>query len=196
MNEHGLYVGTTNIKIRGVRPGICYLSLLHRAIRCQDRLEAAEIIQDAPRVAAHTYWMVDDAGAVELECSATTSDRRDMAAEPILQTNHCLSARHQRGEAEPPHDSSLHRLARARTLLVEQPPSGGHDVESLRRLMEDRAGEILAINRYPEDGGYATTNACVIAEPGARRLWACRGPADRGAWVELPFSRVTADAAG
>ena len=32
MNVHGVWTGTTNIKVQGGRPGIGYMSLLHRAI--------------------------------------------------------------------------------------------------------------------------------------------------------------------
>ncbi len=33
-------------------------------------------------------------------------------------------------------------------------------------------------------------NACVIAVPQQRTLWACQGPADRGNWVQLQFERA------
>ncbi|MDP6157467.1 MAG: hypothetical protein QF534_01335 [Phycisphaerales bacterium] len=61
------------------------------------------------------------------------------------------------------------------------------DVAAIRRLMADRDGGITAINRYPEDGEFTATNACMIGVPATLHLEACRGPADRGVWVRLPF---------
>jgi phytoene dehydrogenase-like protein len=70
LNEHGLALGTNNIKIRPVRDGVGYLSLLHRTMRCRDRAEAAAVLKAAPRSAAHVYWFADPQGADEHECSA------------------------------------------------------------------------------------------------------------------------------
>jgi hypothetical protein len=53
--------------------------------------------------------------------------------------------------------------------------------------MRDRSDGVDSINRYTEDEQGTTTNACIIAVPERLELWACRGPADRGQWVQLPF---------
>jgi hypothetical protein len=53
--------------------------------------------------------------------------------------------------------------------------------------MRDRSDGVDSINRYTEDAQGTTTNACVIAVPARRELWACRGPADRGEWRQLTF---------
>ena len=66
LNEHGVWVGTTNLKTRRVQSGIGYMSLLHRAIRQRTRTDAAAAIEDATRMAAHTYWLADEHGGVEL----------------------------------------------------------------------------------------------------------------------------------
>src|SRR5690606_23789451 len=77
MNETGLTVGTTNIKARDTQPGVGYLSLLHRALASSNVSEAKAVIESAPRAAAHTYWLADAEGAVELECgSRQVSERR------------------------------------------------------------------------------------------------------------------------
>ena len=55
INEHGLSVGTTNIKTYGSRPGVGYLSILHRAVRSKDTREAMDLVRDAPHAGAHTY---------------------------------------------------------------------------------------------------------------------------------------------
>ncbi|MCH2143109.1 MAG: C45 family peptidase [Phycisphaerales bacterium] len=183
MNEHGLWVGTTNIQIDGVQDGVGYLNVLHRAIRCRAREDAALRVQSAPRSAAHTFLVADAGGAIELECSALTTVRREMRSEPMVRTNHCLDARHIPSEAEQPTPSSLARFARATDLL------GRHDVDEdmIRVLMTDRDDGVDSINRWPEDGEQTATNACLIGCPDRRRLEACRGSADRGQWEHLGF---------
>jgi hypothetical protein len=183
MNAAGVAVGTTNIKTRRSRVGVGYLSLLHRAIRSSTAAEAEGWVQSAPRAAAHTYWLADAAGAVELECDPRTVIERRAGAGPVARTNHCLSQGMRELEGEPPTASSQKRLSRAEKQLQ----SGAQSIESLRALMRDRSDGVDSINRYAEDEQGTTTNACLIALPAERVLWACRGPADRGAWVQLRF---------
>lgn len=185
MNQYGVWTGTTNIKVTGVRVGVCYMSLLHRAIRCRDREEAAAVVQQAPRAAAHTFLLADAGGAVELECTATRSHRRDLDTAAIVRTNHCISPPHIDAQAEPPSVSSVSRAARAEHLMERIDLS----VASIRELMKDRDGGLQAINRYPDDGEPTATNACAIGIPEARHIEACRGPADRGEWATLKFVR-------
>lgn len=185
MNEHGLAVGTTNIKTRGARVGVGYMSLMHRAVRSSTRQEARQIYVEAPRAAAHTYWIADPTGALELECTPEVCIERELGSEPLARTNHCLSEPLRAVEGEPPTSSSLARLARLEALLAARPR---HDVASLCALFADRADGVDSINRFAEDGQPTATNAVAILLPARRRIWACRGPADRGDWVELGFS--------
>jgi hypothetical protein len=87
-------------------------------------------------------------------------------------------------EGEKPSASSQKRLGRAEESLR----SGPQDVTTLQNLMRDRSDGVDSINRYTEDEQGTTTNACLIAVPARLELWACRGPADRGEWVRLPFA--------
>jgi hypothetical protein len=182
MNSHGVAVGTTNIKTRGSRVGIPYLSLLHKAIRSHDRTQALQTIIDAPRAAAHTYWAADADGVDDVECTATSHVLR-RGDGPLTRTNHCQDAGHARAEGEAASSSSKARLARTTSWLAQ----GGQDVASLKRLFADRSNGVDSINRFPEDQQGTSTNACLIAIPARRELHACRGPSDRGAWVVLPF---------
>lgn len=192
MNEWGLSVGTTNIKVRSTRPGVGYMSLLHRALRERSRQSACEVILAAPRAAAHTYWMADADGALEIEAMAFDAVVRQLdngphhlaGGGPLVRTNHCIAPSIAALQGEPTTSSSRARLKRAEELLSRGP----HDLDSLRALLADRSDGVDSINRYPEDDQGTTTNSCVLAWPAERLLWACRGPADRGAWVKLPFS--------
>lgn len=184
MNARGVAVGTTNIKTRGSRPGIPYLSLLHRALRCADRGAAERAIATAPRAAAHTYWFADAGGASDIETTPDSVVRRDLADGPLCRTNHCLDAGHRAREGEPASASSQARLARARGFLAR----GGHTVASVRGLYADRSDGVDSINRLDEDQQGTSTIACLIAVPARRELHVCRGPADRGRWLQLPFA--------
>lgn len=185
MSSLGVAVGTTNIKTRRSRVGVGYLSLLHRAIRAGSAAEAEALVRGAPRAAAHTYWLADARGATELECDPDQVVARRAGGEPLARTNHCLSDGMREREGEPATVSSQKRLARAQ----QQLGAGTQDVSSLQALMRDRSDGVDSINRYTEDEQGTTTNACVIAVPARRELWACRGPADRGEWVQLKFER-------
>jgi len=186
MNEWGVYVGTTNIKVKEVRedaPG--YLNVLHLALStASDAPAAARVFEQTARLAAHTFWSAELSGGSEIEASASRAVVRDLGRGiegTLLQTSHCLDAGLADLEAEEPSESSLKRYDRAKELLG----IGGHDVESLKKLMADREGAPYCISRWHEDGEYAATNACVIADFVNATLHACRGPSDRGAWVEL-----------
>ena len=183
MNQHGLTVGTTNVKVKGSRIGIPYLSLLHRAVRSANRAQAERRILRAPRAAAHTYWIADAAGVTDLETSAGHHIRRTTETGPLTRTNHCLDAQHQAQEGEPATVSSQKRLSRARAVLG----AGAVTTESLKALFTDRTDGVDSINRYPEDDQGTTTNACWIAQPARRTVSACRGPADRGRWITISF---------
>lgn len=180
LNAEGLAFGTTNLKVHGVRPGVPYLSILHRLSRCRDRAAAAAVVHTAPRAAAHNYWLADPSGIEDWECTADGAGRRSGEV-PLCRTNHCLDPANAAREVEAPTASSLARLARVQETLAAPRIAVG----DLRTLFADRSRGRDSINRYPEDGTGTATNACVIAEPGERRLHACRGPADRGAWVTL-----------
>jgi hypothetical protein len=185
MSALGVAVGTTNIKTKRSRVGVGYLSLLHRAIRAPSAAEAESLVRGAPRAAAHTYWLADARSAMELECDPESVVQRRAEAEPLARTNHCLAEGMRALEGEPATASSQKRLARADGELRR----GAHDVASLKALMQDRSDGVDSINRYTEDEQGTTTNACVIAVPAQRELWACRGPADRGEWVQLKFGQ-------
>ena len=183
MNEYGIAVGTTNVKTRGSRVGIPYLSLLHRALQSTTRAAAESVFTTGPRAAAHTYWIADAQGVTDLECTADHQIRRDTSSGPLCRTNHCLDAGHAALEGEPATASSQARLAKAGAMLR----AGAITVDGLQTLFADRSAGVDSINRYAEDGQGTTTNACFIAVPAQRRLHACRGPADRGRWISFAF---------
>lgn len=188
MNAYGLSVGTTNIKTWGSRPGVGYLNLLHRAIACANVAEAVDVIRDAPRAGAHTYWLADDTRQVELETSPERVVLREATGGPVIRTNHCLAPEVVAQEWQPPSPSSLQRLSRLTALLGE----AGQSAQSLRRAFGDRSDGVNSVSRHAADGQGTATNAVIVAQPAERRLYACRGPAEQGEWVELWTGQVVA----
>ncbi len=180
MNSEGLAVGTTNIKMHGSKPGIGYLNLLHRAIRSRSVEEASRHILEAPRSGAHTYWLADPSQQIEWEAAPDAAVSRAANEHAVARTNHCLVPEFTERQGEPTTETSATRLNRASTVLED----GEVDPDSLRALFSDRSDGINSINRYHEDGTDTATNGVFIASPSELRLWACRGPADRGEWIE------------
>ena len=185
MNSSGLTVGTTNLKTWDSKPGIGYLNLIHRALRCQTLDEAAQRISEAPKSGAHSYFLADQHQAVRFEVTGFNHDHQSLAQSPMGWTNHCLTPAHQAKEYEPATPSSLARIQRLNALFES---SKGFDIATIKSIFANREDGINSINRYPEDKSYATTNACMIADPENRILHACRGPSDKGEWLELTFN--------
>ncbi|MEM7137933.1 MAG: C45 family peptidase, partial [Myxococcota bacterium] len=182
-NEEGLAIGTTNLKTYGSGQGVGYLSILHRSLRCRTIDEAIQTVETAPHAGAHTYWVGDPRRQVDIEASPNGSFIQDTGEGPVWRTNHCLAPEHRELEAEAVGLSTQARFVRLRELLA----NGEHDVDSIKDVFADRSRGVLSINRYAEDDQGTATNAVFIASPSERKAWACRGPADRGEWIELSF---------
>ncbi|WP_263078591.1 C45 family peptidase [Endozoicomonas sp. Mp262] len=183
MNSQGLAVGTTNLKTWGSKPGIGYLNLIHRSLRCNTLEEASRILAEAPKSGAHTYWLADPHQGVRFEVTGFSHDQQSLEKAPIGWTNHCLNPRHQAEEYEQPSASSLTRLERLQELINTRSIT----IETIKTILANRDDGANSINRYPEDKSYAATNACMIADMAKGELHACRGPADQGEWQTLTF---------
>ena len=182
-NEKGLAIGTTNLKTYGSGPGVGYLSILHRSLRCRTIEEGIRNVETAPHAGAHTYWVGAPNRQVDIEASPNGSFVRDTSEGSVWRTNHCITPEHRAVEAEVMGLSTQARFVRLRQLLS----NGEQDVDSIKDIFADRTRGVLSINRYAEDDQGAATNAVFIASPSERKAWACRGPADRGEWIELSF---------
>lgn len=190
MNAYGLTVGTTNLKTKGAKVGIPYLSVLHLALR-QETLEAASaIFERTPVAGSHSYWAGDATQAIEWERSPSSARSRTTREGALARTNHCLFEENIALETDLS-PSTHQRFSRMKSLLDQ---SGDHTLESLKMLFADRSDGRLSINRFAEDNSGATTNAVVASNPVDLEFWACRGQADRGAWERLEFDKQPATA--
>jgi len=188
MNQHGVTVGTTNLKTKGARVGIPYLSLLHRALRQETREAASALIEETPVAGSHSYWVGDAQGAVEWEKTPVSAHSRSTSDGALARSNHCLVEANVAVETglSP---STFQRFDRIEKLMAE---SDEHTLETLKTMFADRSDGRLSINRFAEDMSGATTNAVVACDPANLDFRACRGNADLGEWVQLEFERKLA----
>ncbi|MCA9718870.1 MAG: hypothetical protein KC468_29645, partial [Myxococcales bacterium] len=182
LNEAGIAVGTTNLKTLDARPGVPYLSLIHRALACRRYEDAVASICAAPRAGAHFYYVAcRDERACVIECSATQAARVELERGARGQTNHCRIPANVAAQASAPSSSSRARLARIEALLAGA--RGRLDLAAAKGFLADRANGEDAILR--EDYDDTSTNGAVVMVPGRGELWACGGSPETGAWVEL-----------
>ena len=110
LNEHGIAVGTTNLRSLDARQGVGYLDVIHRALAQRDFEGAMKVVETAPRAGAHYYMVVEETGRTGLvECSA----RRFVSTRPStgvrVHTNHFLDKSLQTLEDESVRGSSSFR---------------------------------------------------------------------------------------
>ncbi|MEL7317492.1 MAG: C45 family peptidase [Pseudomonadota bacterium] len=190
MNQHGVAVGTTNLKTFGAKVGIPYLSLLHLALQQDSKAAASAVFERTQVAGAHSYWVGDQDGAIEWEKNPQGSKSRSTDDGPLARSNHCLFDDNVARETDLS-PSTHNRFDRMTALLSA---SDQHSVASLQTLFANREDGRLSINRFAEDDSGATTNAVVACNPADLEFLACRGPADHGEWVRLEFERQTAAA--
>jgi isopenicillin-N N-acyltransferase-like protein len=183
INSNGVTVGTTNVKTYGSKPGVGYLSLLHRMVRAHSVKQAAKLLLDAPRSGAHVFWIADPIELREYETSPDRYGLREPGHDAVCHTNHCLHDFHIAVQGEPCSESSASRLETMENMLDRTEIT----IDTIKTVFADRSQGIHSINRYAEDDQGTATNAVFIAVPAKRAAYACRGPADRGQWYELTF---------
>jgi len=178
LNEHGLAVGTTNIRTTDARPGVNYLSIIHKAL-AQTTLEAAiEAVMTAHRAGAHFYYLCDASGrATLIECSARKAHRHDLHSGVAVHANHCLLPDNQRIEGQKPNASSLFRQQRMENLASSRPLT----LETLQSFFADTDGGPNAICRDDFDG--LNTNGAVVMAPQRGIIRMVHGVPTRGTWV-------------
>lgn len=182
MNSEGVAVGTTNIRTTDARPGVNYLSILHRALGERDANGAAAVIAGAQRAGGHFYYVADRSGrAVTIECSARAAHRDDLASGVAVHANHCLRPENQSLEGSVPTSSSRARQARMGELGAGR--LGRLEVEDLQAFFADTEHGADAIARDDVDG--LNTNGAVVMAPERGLVLVHHGVPTRGAWLDL-----------
>ena len=180
INAAGVAVGNTNLQTTDARPGVQYLTVLHRALRCASLAEAVACIRDAPRAGAHYYYAAAGNTACGTECSALRSIPFWIERGTFVHCNHALSPEIAAVEAPQAGVSSHHRQERLGELLATH--DGPIGIEDLKRILADHeGGPDRCICRHDFAG--VSTNATVILCPATREIHACRGQAHVGEWT-------------
>jgi isopenicillin-N N-acyltransferase-like protein len=184
LNEDGVAIGTTNLRTTDSKVGVCYLQMIHRALRTKLVGEARDVIVGAPRAGAHYYYAADgQGGAAAIECTATTAQVTAIDSGYFVHCNHVLDSEQKRIEAATPMASSLCRQARMGTLIATASAKAPITVEAAMKLLADHDAGNNAICRHDYNG--ISSNGSMIMEPETRKSWVVHGPACRGVWEQL-----------
>ena len=186
LNEHGLAVGTTNIRSYDSRAGVCYLDVIHKALTARTAEDAAQAITTAPRAGAHYFYLLDAEGrALALECTAAQHEAIVVERGSYVHCNHFLRDGLRPLEVKgTPMASSNHRQTRLSALLEgADAPLAADD---LMGFLADTQGGANAISRHDFAG--ISSNGAVVMEPAKRQLWAVHGPPDQGTWRPMTLS--------
>ncbi len=179
MNEHGLAIGTTNLRTRDARPGVSYLDVIHDFLGRRELESGARAVVNAERAGAHFYFAMDgEGGAVAIECSAQQAVRIDVDHGTYVHTNHVLEPAIAALEAPVPYASSRCRASRMADLLA-----GPLTPEQGMGFFADHEAGDLSICRHDFDG--ITSNGAVVMVPAERKIWAIHGPPCQGEWIDV-----------
>ncbi len=182
INDDGIAVGTTNIRTLDARPGVTYLSVIHKALSQRAFEPACEAITSARRAGAHYYYVVGPGGhGAAIECTATRHDRSAVTSGFYVHCNHCLVACHAEIEGNTPAASSHARQARLEQLIRDGRAS--NDFDSLKAFLGDRANGENAICR--DDYSGISSNGAVVMEPESGAMVACHGLPDAATWIDM-----------
>ncbi|MFO7565775.1 MAG: C45 family peptidase [Enhygromyxa sp.] len=182
LNEHGVACGTTNIRTTNARPGVTYLSLIHKALSSPTIDAASEAITGAQRAGAHFYYLADQSGRAQaIECTPDHADLVEVETGAYVHTNHCLIPAHQAIEGKTPSASSHARQDRLEQLIAED--CGSADLDGAKRWLSDRENGDKAISRTDFEG--ISSNGAVVMEPESGIIHAVHGPPHAANWVDL-----------
>lgn len=182
LNEAGIAIGTTNIRTTDARPGVTYLSLIHKALAQTTIDDAAAAIHSAARAGAHFYYLADAHGrALALECTPDHVDVTQIEIGAYVHTNHCLCAEHQAIEGDTPSASSHARQLRLESLIADD--CSRADLDAAKRWLSDRENGVNAISRTDFDG--ISSNGAVVMQPESGTIHVAHGPPHLAQWLDL-----------
>jgi len=182
LNSEGIAVGTTNIRTLDARPGVTYLSVIHKALSEREFSAACEAVTGAHRAGAHYFYVAGpDGRGAAIECTATQYSRIDITEGFYVHCNHCLVPEHAKIEGNTPAASSHARQARMEELIREGRAT--NDLGALKRFLGDRANGENAICRDDYNG--ISSNGAVVMEPQSGVMSACHGLPDTATWIDM-----------
>lgn len=182
LNDSGIAVGTTNVRTTDAKPGVVYLSILHKMLAQTTLDDAIQCVETAPRTSGHFYFAADAHGkGAAMECTGSQFDLERVDSGVYVHCNHCLLPKHQAFEGPEPSSSSLYRTARLQELFEANPDR--NDILAAQDYLADTSGGADAICRDDPEG--VSSNGAVVMVPSTGTIRACHGPPNRSEWVDL-----------
>ena len=171
MNEAGISIGINNLTAADGRAGVTWPFVVRKALRQTSFDAAVACVVDARLAGGHNFLLFDRAGrGVSIEAMPTATSIVEIAAAPLVHTNHCLMPDTQAVEGPRPdalQASSIGRLAHAPELLSRRPVAFDGVVAMTR---DERS-----ICRHPEPPFDYESCGAAIMRPGTGDFWACWG---------------------
>jgi isopenicillin-N N-acyltransferase like protein len=182
MNEDGLCVGTTNVRVTDAGSGVVYLSIIHKALSAGSHSEAVACVTDARRVSGHFYYIASaDGQATALECTGTRVHQTQVEQGVYVHCNHCLIPENAELEGNKPTASSLERTSRLDRLFVDNGTQ--NNLDSAKTFLANTEGGLTAICRDDTEG--VSSNGAVVMSPSRGEIQACHGLPSTAPWVHL-----------
>jgi isopenicillin-N N-acyltransferase-like protein len=182
MNEHGLAVGTTNVRTTDARIGVPYLSIIHKALSLEEFDDAVRAVVEVDRTSGHYYYVADAQGsAAAIESTGARVWREDVESGVHVHCNHCLHPDNAAEEGIEPTSSTLTRTDRLRTILEDA--QGDIDIDFTKRALSDEENGLDAICR--DDTRGVSSNGAVVMVPRQRTIHACHGLPSKAEWIDL-----------
>lgn len=176
----GMATAVNNLRMNDARPGVNYLSLIHRQLQCPDAETAAQLTRDAPILSGHAYWTADARDRIFCQEKSVrgVADFSAGGKIPMAHTNHCLDSRIARHETYDSHAASQSRARLARTLEILAARKEKWTAAAIFDLiLRDRknAGanpDLRPICRLGSDPGETSpTCGAAVMEPATGRMW-------------------------
>ncbi len=176
----GISTAVNNLRMNDARPGVNYLSLIHRILQCQDAEAAAQITRDAPILSGHAYWTADAQGRIfcQEKSVSAAADFTAGGARPMAHANHCLDAKLARLETRDRQADSQSRTRLSRALEILAARREKWTAPAIFDLiLRDRQNAGADPGRRPicrlsgDPGETSPTCGAAVMEPATGRMW-------------------------
>ena len=171
MNSEGVAIGINNLGGADGQVGVTWPFVIRKALEQSSAEDALACITRAKLAGAHNYLLMDKAGkGYNVEAMVTQTHITELADEPLVHTNHCLTASTCSAERtrEPTSQASSEaRLQKGHDLLSK----GDLTEEDLKAVTRDK-GAICVTSKPPH---HVESCGAAIMRPATGEFWAVWG---------------------
>jgi isopenicillin-N N-acyltransferase-like protein len=190
MNEAGIAVGINNLLGADGQPGVTWPFVIRRILE-QDNLEdALQCLAQVQLAGAHNYLLLDAAGrGFNIEAMPSARHVTELASEPLVHANHCLSTVTrdvERRRAAASQVSSEARLGKASELLQ----GNSITVADLQEVTREQDAICIA----PTGPDEIATCGAAVMQPATREFWAVLGLPSENEYQRFTLAAAAAGA--